>query len=187
MATPEVGYSKTSGVLNTRAGIKAIAAADRADGYAKLCNEDGYKRWYVFDADSSETADNDWILQPDAGTGRWYGTSKSSPPVVSSSAPSGTPSSAGLIRVKTDATYLSDLLYISTGTSSSANWVIFGHAPMIADGAGSTPSVSGSFTGQQLRWQDTTGNTYQWFTWDATMSVWVAQTGTYASGGGGGS
>lgn len=51
------------------AGIKAIAEAERQDGDLVVALD--VNTLYVFDAGSSATGDDDLVLTPDAGTGRW--------------------------------------------------------------------------------------------------------------------
>ena len=49
--------------------VKAIAASDRFDG--QVVSIDG-QILYQFDSDSAATPDDDTVLQPDAGSGRWH-------------------------------------------------------------------------------------------------------------------
>jgi hypothetical protein len=56
--------------------LKAVAAADRTDGM--VCLVESVRQLYSFDADSSESGDDDLIVQPSAGTGRWYKLSSAS-------------------------------------------------------------------------------------------------------------
>lgn len=49
--------------------LKAIAAADRTDGDDVYVQ--GLQRSYIFEASSSATGDDELVVTPDAGTGRW--------------------------------------------------------------------------------------------------------------------
>ena len=49
--------------------VKAISAADRANG--QILFNYGTDKFYKFDSASSATDDDDLVLQPTVGTGRW--------------------------------------------------------------------------------------------------------------------
>lgn len=49
--------------------LKAVAAADRYDEQLRFVN--GLDLFYQFDADSTATPDDDLVVQPTVGTGRW--------------------------------------------------------------------------------------------------------------------
>lgn len=70
-------YTQGSEAVANIAAIKAILAADRADGdvIAELTNN----RLYIFDSGSSATGDDDLVLTPDAGTGRWLAITPHNP------------------------------------------------------------------------------------------------------------
>jgi hypothetical protein len=52
------------------AALKAIDASIRTDGYIRAV---GTKRaWYIFFSSASDSADDDIIVQPTSGTGRWF-------------------------------------------------------------------------------------------------------------------
>ncbi len=50
-------------------GIRAISSADRSDG--QVVFDYGASEFWTFDAASSATDDDENVLQPDSGTGRW--------------------------------------------------------------------------------------------------------------------
>jgi hypothetical protein len=57
-------------VFSTKAQIKAIDTTTIPNGLC-LASQDVHS-WYQYDVSSVEGADNDLILLPDSGTGRWY-------------------------------------------------------------------------------------------------------------------
>lgn len=76
-------YTQGSQSVANITAIKAIAAADRADGDLIVSQSDNVA--YIFDAGSSATGDDNFVLVPDAGTGRWLkATSTAGEPIASS-------------------------------------------------------------------------------------------------------
>ncbi|MBD2437372.1 hypothetical protein [Nostoc sp. FACHB-110] len=49
--------------------LKALTSSQRTDGYARLVKSN--PAWYVFIAASTAVADDDLVLEPDDGIGRW--------------------------------------------------------------------------------------------------------------------
>lgn len=60
-------YDSQSSVTN----VKAIAVADRVDRQIVFVDNADTGVFYKFDADSTATGDDDLVLQPDTGSGRW--------------------------------------------------------------------------------------------------------------------
>ncbi|MEH1777112.1 hypothetical protein [Nostoc sp.] len=63
--TIQTGYA-----IASIAALKALTSSQRADSYARLVKS---VAWYIFDASSAATADDDLVLLPDdnPSTGRW--------------------------------------------------------------------------------------------------------------------
>jgi len=62
-------YVQGGEAVATITALKAVAAADRKDNDVRFV--DDIKVFYQFDSSSSDTGDDDLVLTPDAGTGRW--------------------------------------------------------------------------------------------------------------------
>lgn len=62
-------YTQGGASVASIAVLKAIASADRADGDTFAVKSTN--TLYIFDADSAVAGDNNNVLAPDAGTGRW--------------------------------------------------------------------------------------------------------------------
>lgn len=82
------------GSVATISALKAIASADRTDN--QICWVYGLELFYQFDAGSSATADDDLVVQPTSGTGRWLKVE------FAGSASSGTASSVEQLQQKLD-------------------------------------------------------------------------------------
>lgn len=65
----------TGYAIASKAAIKALTSSQRTDSYARLVRE--IPAWYIFLADSTETADDDAVLMPNdtPATGRWIKSS----------------------------------------------------------------------------------------------------------------
>lgn len=105
-------YDSQSGV----SGIKAIAAADRADGQLVWAKD--LDVFYEFRSGSSSTGDDDNVLTPDAGSGRWHKVEVGG---TSTSGSSITTLPRGELINQNDAVYMHEKPYIEI--TSSNQWI----------------------------------------------------------------
>lgn len=164
--TVYAGYS-----VATIADLKAIPPS-RREVYSgqTLCKFVTAKStWYYFVPDSEETGNDDTIIEPDEGAGRWYmqkdnaaSGGSGSGVSVQNGKPTNTPTAIG--QAVADERGDRGVLWVATGTDSPDDWQAFGFRPIsVPYSDPENDSVEADFDGQVFVSQS--GNLYRAWIW----------------------
>ncbi len=185
--TVSYGVSNYARYIDTIANLKAVSASYRADGLAMWVDE--LLAWFYFDSASSSTGDDENIITPSAGTGRWLRMQLKGFGAVQDVATSATitamASSTPVVRLTGSTT--TDIQGITAGVGEQLLELYNASSAIVTlKHANAGASAANRLSLQQSADLQIQAGGAMLLRYDKTLTRWVPASGGGGSGGGGG-